>query len=400
MTTPPDDSAISVRPGGWSVVLLARRPLFLSSIALFACLVGFMWPGVSGYAQIGLLLCIAWALVALVIGALDRDARLYELTGLHATTRTGVVKKDSGTIRLADVRTVRVHRSLAERLLGLETIVLSTAGGTLVWRHARTVDRLAEKVQSRIARIRNPGDNTDDFGPQQSIQVPETQVPESVQRIPVIGIAGGIGSGKSAVAAALGNLGCLVIDSDARAKAALDHPEVRDQLVRWWGGNDESGILTDGRVDRAKVASIVFSNPDERRKLENLVHPIVRQERAAIIADAKNSGARAAVVDAPLLFEAGVDRECDVVIFVDAPRAVRLQRVAQTRGWSEAELDRRENTQLALDIKQSRSQYVVDNAGAPDSIGPQVEEILRKVLESSVKNQRIQPAVGDNSTPP
>lgn len=415
MTTPPGNSTLTIRPGGWSVVLLARRPLTLAVAILLLCIAGLWWPSISGPAQFGMLIAIAITLLALVIGALDRDARIYQLSDQHATVRSGFVRRDAGAVRLADIRAVTVHRSLAERLLGLETIILSTAGGILVWRHVRSADHWSEQLQTRIAAIRDAAPTMDapaaatpkpsaDSAHQQS-----TDMPTASKRIPVIGLAGGIGAGKSAVAAALAKLGCLVIDSDARAKAALDRPDVRDQLVRWWGGDEGTAVLTDGRIDRAKVAAIIFANPDDRRKLEELVHPIVRQERAAIIADAVQSGARAAVVDAPLLFEAGVDRECDVLIFVDAPRSVRLERVAKARGWSEDELDRRERAQLPLEDKRARCRYVVNNDAAPAAVQPQVERILNEVLTTVFSpspahlragGTRGEPVVGDNSPHP
>jgi dephospho-CoA kinase len=199
----------------------------------------------------------------------------------------------------------------------------------------------------------------------------------SARPLPVIGLTGGIGSGKSTVAGILGELGCLVIDSDQRARAALDRPEVRSQLVSWWG----EGILsTDGRIDRSKVAAIVFKEPADRARLEGLVHPIVRQDRAAMIAEASGQPFRAVVIDAPLLFEAGLDRECDAVVFVDAPRPIRLDRVRSTRGWEESELDRREQSQLSLDLKRSRSTHTVENSGDLAALQSATRELLDRIL--------------------
>ena len=147
----------------------------------------------------------------------------------------------------------------------------------------------------------------------------------------VLGLAGGIGAGKSAVAAILRDLGCVVSDSDARAKALLDTPPVRDQIVAWWGPE----LLTpDARIDRVRLAAVVFADPDQRRRLEGLIHPLLKTERDAALARARAARAPAFVIDAPLLFEAGLHRECDAVIFVDAPRELCLRRVAQSRGWS------------------------------------------------------------------
>jgi dephospho-CoA kinase len=198
--------------------------------------------------------------------------------------------------------------------------------------------------------------------------------------IPVVGIAGGIGSGKSAVARILSELGAVVIDSDTQAKAALEQPEVRAELARWWG----PGVLhPDGSVDRKRIADIVFHHERERQRLEALIHPLVRQSRAALIRQARAAGAPLAVIDAPLLFEAAVDAECDAVIFVDTPRDLRLDRLAASRGWDDAELSRRERSQLPLQEKRRRSTHTVTNFGDPAALRAQVEAVYRQLLRTS-----------------
>lgn len=202
--------------------------------------------------------------------------------------------------------------------------------------------------------------------------------------VPVIGLAGGIGAGKSAVARVTAELGCAVSDSDALAREALEREDVRTQLVSWWG---EGVIGTDGKVDRGAVARIVFGDDEQRLRLEGLVHPLVRVSRGEAIARARDAGARAFVIDAPLLFEAGLDAECDVVVFVDAPRELRLARVREHRGWDEAELDRREAAQLAVEEKRRRADVVVLNDGdgggggdgALDGLAARVSAVLDRV---------------------
>jgi dephospho-CoA kinase len=178
--------------------------------------------------------------------------------------------------------------------------------------------------------------------------------------MPIIGLAGGIGAGKSAAAHALQRLGCVVSDSDARAKALLDRPDIRARLVQWWGPRVTDAM---GRIDRRAVAGIIFADPAERARLEGLIHPILKLEREVEAERAKRDGAAAFIVDAPLLFEAGLHEACDAVIFVDAPLAHRLERVRSTRGWDEHELARREAAQWPLERKRAASGYVVTNAG-------------------------------------
>ncbi len=176
---------------------------------------------------------------------------------------------------------------------------------------------------------------------------------------PIIGLAGGAGAGKSAVAAILSRLGCVVCNSDDLGRQALCDPAIRDELVGWWG----RGVLNqDGEIDRAAVAAIVFSRSEELGRLESLVHPWIEARRKALFEMAP-AGVCALVIDAPLLFEAGLDAECDAVIFVDADRGTRLARVAEGRGWDEQELGKREDSQLPLDEKRARSDYVVSNNG-------------------------------------
>lgn len=198
----------------------------------------------------------------------------------------------------------------------------------------------------------------------------------------VIGVAGGIGSGKSSVARAFAALGCLVIDSDAEVRLLLARDEVKREIVSWWGGGVLNGA---GEVDRGAVARIVFTDPVQRERLEGLLHPMLRTNREAMKRRARDAGAPALILDAPLLFEAGLDRECDAIVFVDAPREVRLARVREGRGWSEEELDRREKSQLPLEEKRSRSDYVLRNDRGHDSLSGEVARLLTQMLTRRTK---------------
>ena len=95
----------------------------------------------------------------------------------------------------------------------------------------------------------------------------------------------------------------------------------------------------------------MFADVEERRRLESLLHPLVHAARVEVIRRASADGARAVIVDAPLLFEAGVDQECDAVVFVEASREVRARRVKESRGWDSDELARRESTQMPIEEK-------------------------------------------------
>lgn len=195
---------------------------------------------------------------------------------------------------------------------------------------------------------------------------------------PVIGMAGGIGSGKSLVAKQFQKLGCAIIDADALSHQVLDQTEVRGTLVSWWGDK----ILNDqGHVDRKAVGRCVFGSSEELHKLEQLVHPRVNALRQSLRRQYDTQARFKAIVeDCPLLFEVGLDKQCDVVVFVAADQAVRLARVQANRGWTAEDLKSREKKQLALDIKADRADHVVDNSGNEEQTFEQVRRLFLNII--------------------
>ncbi len=192
---------------------------------------------------------------------------------------------------------------------------------------------------------------------------------------PVIGIVGGIGAGKSMVAEILASLGCFVADADRYAHEALKDPGVVEQLREHWGGDV---IGEDGTPDRAAIGAIVFVDDGERAWLERILHPLVCQRRNVEFASAPKD-VPALVIDAPLLIEAGLDKDCDYLVFVEAPRSERLDRVARNRGWNEQELERRENAQDNLARKRLNSDFIIDNDGDLSTLRARVEEFLASI---------------------
>jgi dephospho-CoA kinase len=201
--------------------------------------------------------------------------------------------------------------------------------------------------------------------------------PLTRSRPPVIGIVGGIGSGKSTVGQALRELGCVVANSDDFARQALRDPTIRRQIVKWWG----QAVLdpSTGEVDRSRIARIVFANPDERRRLETLTHPWIEAKRRELF-DAAPPETPALVIDAPLLLEAGLDRECDLIIFVEAPADLRLRRVMDSRGWTQAQVRDREAAQMPLDAKRARADHVIVNTGDLATLHAATRGVLDKVV--------------------
>jgi dephospho-CoA kinase len=348
---------------GTLIVVLAwlAQPLAASWLAGVGVHAG-AWP--ARVAQALGATVAAWALVR---EALVWASRSYTLTTSRVVSKRGVVSTTRVEIPLRSVRQLVVDRTPMERALGLGTIVMSGAGSQMIDLSWVAV----AQPETRLAAIRAA---VDAAAPMPSFL--ESREREEA-RVMVLGLAGGVGSGKSRVARALEELGFVVIDSDQQARAALDTPAVTRELLSWWGPSILTGPEAQGgRVDRSKVAAIVFSKPEERARLEALVHPLVKQSRSALVARAREAKARGVVYDAPLLFEAGSDRECDAVLFVDAPFDVRLARVQANRGWDEVELRRREAAQMPLEQKRARSHAVVVNDADEETLRRRVAQAV------------------------
>ncbi|MBU0639454.1 MAG: dephospho-CoA kinase [Planctomycetes bacterium] len=194
---------------------------------------------------------------------------------------------------------------------------------------------------------------------------------------PVIGLCGGIGAGKSLVAAQLERLGCLVIDSDRLNHEVLRRPEVVRTLVSWWGPEVADPV---GGPDRGRIAKIVFGDAEQKRRLESLVYPLIAELREDMMrAGIEDPAVKAIILDSPLLFESNLDSLCDKIVFVEASEARRLRRLQRTRNWDLAQLRKREQWQGPLAHKRSRSDFVVNNEGSPELLQPQVVDILERI---------------------
>ena len=191
---------------------------------------------------------------------------------------------------------------------------------------------------------------------------------------PILGIVGGIASGKSFVSKTLASLGCCVIDSDAVAHSIYRQPQVVGTLRDWYG----SGVIdVNGQIDRRAIGTIVFRDPEQRKRLEDLVHPLIHADRDATMKHhASDPTIRAYVWDSPLLIEAKLHLDCDAILFVDTPHKIRLERVRQSRGWDAAELDRRERNQLPLDAKRALATDIVDGTSEESALRDRLDAII------------------------
>jgi dephospho-CoA kinase len=191
---------------------------------------------------------------------------------------------------------------------------------------------------------------------------------------PVIGLIGGMGSGKTLVAAELARRGGHVISGDQLGHEALRQPAIRDQIKQRWGSEVIDG---EGCVDRRKLGLKVFPDTRERKALEALVFPFIERRITEEIAAVQQSSATAFIVlDAAIMLEAGWNKHCDRLVYVDAPRPVRAQRLAKQRGWTEKDLEAREEAQWPVAEKKARAGFVINNSGAPEKITEQVDHLL------------------------
>jgi dephospho-CoA kinase len=208
----------------------------------------------------------------------------------------------------------------------------------------------------------------------------ESTTQSSVARVPLVGIVGGVGAGKSSVVRNVKSLRLHFIDADRIGHQQLAVQDIKDQIVKVFGAQV---LDSSGNISRPGLAAQVFGDSAEKQQklqqLNSIVHPAIRSEIRRQI-NAAPQDVDAIILDAALLLEAGWAEECDAVIFVDTSLEQRLKRVAETRGWSVEELQRREASQLSLEEKRRRSNFCVDNSGEISVAARQMEQALAKII--------------------
>jgi len=193
---------------------------------------------------------------------------------------------------------------------------------------------------------------------------------------PVIGLLGGVGAGKSTVARMMAEEGCRVVDADRIAHEVLGRPEVRAAVRKAFG---EGVFGPDGRVDRGRLGQVVFSDPAARQRLETIVHPPILERIREELAEARWAAPPAVVLDAPLILEKNLAKMCACMVYVQVPAAVRYRRLREARGWSRAEVQRRDVSQVSLKVKQDRADYIIDNSASPKHTREQVRQLLARL---------------------
>ncbi|HYL07680.1 MAG TPA: dephospho-CoA kinase [Candidatus Udaeobacter sp.] len=188
----------------------------------------------------------------------------------------------------------------------------------------------------------------------------------------LIGLTGGAGSGKSTVAAMFRELGAEVIDADDASHAAYAPGTPGFAAVVAEFGPD---YVRGGQIDRARLGELVFNDPDARRRLNAIVHPLVRQWMTERTAEAAERGAGVVIHDVPLLFENGLETIYADVICVYVPERLQVKRLIEGRGISPERARAMLASQMPIEEKRSRAQHVIDNSGPRETTREQVRKL-------------------------
>ena len=188
----------------------------------------------------------------------------------------------------------------------------------------------------------------------------------------VLGIIGGIGSGKSTVSALFRHYGTAVIDADIIGHHTLLLPQVKESVRQRWG---LTVFGADGEIDRRELAAIVFADENELAYLKSLTHPLITEEVYRQRKEHEQNGVHICLLDAPLLLESGLCSLVDQIIFVSTPAEVRWERI-KNRGWTETEWQRRNAAQFSVEEKERRANVVLDNSGDLEHLRTQVEKLF------------------------
>ncbi|PWV54636.1 MULTISPECIES: dephospho-CoA kinase [Nocardiopsis] len=193
-----------------------------------------------------------------------------------------------------------------------------------------------------------------------------------------VGLTGGIGSGKSAVSSALSSYGAVVIDADAIARevVAPGTPGLAEVVAEF----GEGVLGPDGGLDRPALGEIVFADEARLARLNAIVHPRVAERSGELMAQAEASGASVVVYDVPLLVENGLEPLYDVVVVVDTPDELRVERVSRDRGLPPEQVRARIAAQADRPTRLAAADLVVDNSGTREDLADRVAELWGELL--------------------
>jgi dephospho-CoA kinase len=193
----------------------------------------------------------------------------------------------------------------------------------------------------------------------------------------LVGLTGGAGSGKSTVAEMLGELGAAVVDADEATHAVYEPGTAGfDAVVREFGDR----YVKDGRIDRSRLGELVFNDADARRRLNDVVHPLVRDWMAQRTAEAIERGAEVVVQDVPLLFENSLERFFSSIVLVYVPEHLQIERLVAGRAFTPEHAHAVVAAQMPIEDKRGRAHHVINNSGPLDETRAQVKAVWKQLV--------------------
>jgi len=193
-----------------------------------------------------------------------------------------------------------------------------------------------------------------------------------------VGLTGGVASGKSTVAAILTELGAVVVDADQLAREVVEPgtPGLA-AVVQEFG---DTVLTEDGTLDRPALGAVVFADQDARRRLESILHPLIRARAGEIEAAAEPDAV--VVHDIPLLVETGQAGQFDAVLVVDVPVDIQVERLLRDRGWSRADAEARVAAQADREERRAAATYVIENTGTREDLHDRVTEVFTALVST------------------
>lgn len=202
----------------------------------------------------------------------------------------------------------------------------------------------------------------------------------------LVGLTGNIASGKSEVARLLGERGATLIDADILAREAVEPgTKALEKIVESWG---QEVLAPDGTLDRGGLRRIAFSDQAQLEKLNAIVHPEVTRLRDLAIEKAKARGDKVVVCVIPLLFERNLANDFDYIVMVDAPRALRLERLAEKRGMEETDAMNMIASQMPAELKRARADYCMENVGSLEDLQRGVDKLWDTLNKKAAGSRR------------
>lgn len=204
----------------------------------------------------------------------------------------------------------------------------------------------------------------------------------------VIGVTGGVGTGKSTVARMFGQLGAVVLDADAMAHKVMEPKRLAwREIVKIFG---EEALNDDQTINRRRLADRVFHDEARRKRLEAIIHPrVLREIRQQLRRFQRVRGLKAVVLDVPLLIEVGAHQLVDVLVVVTAPAAVQRDRLQRQHGWSQEDITARIGAQWDLSAKVALADDVIDNSDGVESTRTQVKQLWKQRVAAPRRSSSI-----------